>query len=193
MKSKFVISIVTIALLEVLIYVYSNQISGDETILWQLSARYSARTSFVLISSILLWTGWKGLRHIYSIENNRKNFLLLIALLTINHLIHFGFLYMNFQANGMELFSAPSSAGAVGYLALVGLPIYLWNRRELTGGLYKIIYAVLFTLIGIFFVTYFGRLSQEMPIRSPMVLYQINMGIIVLLFGLNVFRIIKKG
>jgi hypothetical protein len=103
MKKRTVGLSFLIVICELAIYTRTTSLSSDESFYYQLAARYSARVSFMLLVGILCWTGIKGLKFIYEKESRRKLFVTLLLVLALNHLIHFYFLAMNFNAKSLEL------------------------------------------------------------------------------------------
>ena len=188
-----IVFLLIIPIWELAILFIAKQLAPTPDIVFQLAARYSARTSFYLIAIIILWTGISGLRQIYASESSRKTFLFLIIGLLFNHLIHFVYLAMNYYANDMSLLQTGSIFGAMGYLLLAMAPVYLWNKSMLTLGLYRAIHGFLFILLAIFAQTYVGRLFGTQAFASPRLFFIINLILIVLLAGLNIRRILLES
>ena len=191
MTKKQIFFLLPVLIWELAILLIANLLSPTEDLVFQLAARYSARTSFYIIVVILLWTGFSGLKRIYSEESSRKNFLILILGLFINHLIHFVYLALNYHANELSLLQTGSIFGAMGYLLLAASPIYLWHKSTLSRSLYRIIYAFLFVLLIIFAQTYVGRLAGTQAFATPRFFFVANLALIAGLIVLNIYRILQ--
>lgn len=189
-KKSIVVAFIVLVIWEFAMYQLALGISNVETIKYQLAARYSARTSFVIIAALLLWIGISGLKRIYSDDRRRSIFLLTVSAFAINHLLHFIFIVLNYQANGLSLFSVKNTFGAIGYVMLSVAPIYLSSKERLTPSLYLQIYFLLTILIAIFSFTYLGRFSKQVAMSSPLSVYTACLGLIGVLVLLNVYRVI---
>lgn len=189
MLKKLAAYISIIILVELIIFFWSAYISDTDTMSFQLAARYSARVSFFLILTILFRTGRSGLNTIYQEEGRRGNYLQLIVLFSINHLIHFFYLSMNLWFNNLSIINGRNVIGALAYVAIVFAPFCLWRRRVMSRRLYSVIYSFLFGITAIFFVTYLGRLSKDVPQPSSKLFFIFCLITIVSLAILNVYRI----
>lgn len=188
MRPKVFVVLGTVIIGEIGVFFLASQLSEIDTVQYQLAARYSARISFAIIVLMLAWTGLAGLKRIYSKETSRE--LLMLSLLTfaVNHLIHFIFIVLNFRANGWSLLQARNGFGSIGYVLLSLAPLYLWKRKELNRSLHAQIGAFLLVVLSIFFITYFGRLSKQVPLSSPLLFYKVCLIFIAVIFLLNVYR-----
>ncbi len=128
MFRKIAVLLMLIILWETGIYFWV--LNNTPEALYQLSARYSARTSFVLITIILLWIGATGLRKIYRSAFKRLHLITLILLLAVNHLIHFGFLYANLQPENFGKFLLENHLPALLYVALMISPWLLFSKKH---------------------------------------------------------------
>jgi hypothetical protein len=191
MTKKIVLMLAAVIVCEIIILLLSMRISDLATIKYQLAARYSARTSFIIISGILLLIGIKGLKQIYDHENLRQLFMMLLLAFAINHLIHFIFIVLNYNANNMQLFHLDNGFGAVGYVMLSLAPLYLWSKKKLTRSLHLQINAFLFIVISIFFILYLGKLNTVATLGSPLLLYGICLLVIVFITGINIYRFVQ--
>jgi hypothetical protein len=191
MKSKITLLLITILLWELVILFLATQISDLATLKYQLAARYSARTSFVIVVITLLFTGIHGLAAIYSSESARKIFMMMLLAFAFNHFIHFIYLAMNYYANDMQLLTVRTSFGTLGYILLTLAPFYLWNKTQLTRSLHIQIAVFLLITLSIFIVTYSGRFSKPVTLSSPIIFYQLCLGVIAMLLVLNVYQFIR--
>ena len=188
-----VLAISLIVILEILIFYWSMSIGHSENYYFQLAARFSARVSFFILVSLLAWMGFTGLKKIYATEWTRKNYVTLILMLMVNHLIHFGFLWMNYQVNDISMMEANNVVGVIGYIAITLAPLYLWNKSQLTPQLYLKIYSFLFAITFIFTFSYIDRLSKALPFPTPKVYFIISLLVIAGLLVLNALRILREG
>jgi len=182
-----------VVLVEICIYLLSDQFIENTFDVYQISARYSARVSYLLFIGILLWTGVSGLRQIYSSENKRQWFVALIFALFFNHLIHFYFLANNLRLKGIALFHFGNTPGIIAYLILTLSPFFLWSKRDLTSSLYKKILFGLMMVMALFLGTYIKRLSQQMDIPISKLLIVSNLTILLFLLVINVFRVFVES
>lgn len=187
-KSKVLIVILGLIIWEVLIYFFAVQASSADTLKYQLAARYSARTSFVFLLMILTWTGYQGLVTIYSKDNLRKLFLLMIIALTANHILHFIFIVLNYNANDLNLLDLKNLPGALGYMLLATAPLYLWNKKRLSSSLHWQIHLFFMVIVTIFLVIYVSRISKPVMLSSPVLVYQLSLGVMVIAVIMNVYR-----
>lgn len=194
MVKKLSVLALIVLLWEAVVMLLALRVSSDIEVYYQLAARYSARTSFVLMSSVLLWVGICGLRIIFKKEPERQSVVGLITAFSVNHLIHFCYLFMHYRVNDSNVFELGNFPGALSYVAIVIVPIYLWDRRVLTVNLYRLIYAFIFGIIAIFGHTYWGRISypDDTALASPKSWFVAGVTIIILMLLLNLFRIYKE-
>jgi hypothetical protein len=184
---------ILIAAAEAVVYTWACTVSPNDTMYFTLAARYSARISFLIFASLLCWMGISGLKTIYANENKRQLFVCILFSLALNHLIHFYFLAMNFEANGLELIVFKNLPGAATYVVLTVAPLLLWNKTDLTKRRYRMILSG-FAMVSVLFIgTYIKRFSQEMVVPVSRYLLVFNLTTIVILIGLNVFRVVREG
>jgi hypothetical protein len=112
-------------------------------------ARNSARTSTAINLILLLLIGHFGLKKIYHDKAKFKQFSTLIILFTVNHLIHFFFVYNNFKRDDMDLNISDNLHGFVTFLCLIALPMVVIVFKRLNFALY------FFLLLHFFNLTYF--------------------------------------
>jgi len=178
--------------LELFNYFWTSSITEDLDILYSLLARYSARISFVLLCLLGTWIAGIGLNNIFLNPSKRSLLLGGITAFTINHLIHYYFLYQNFQVSGLDISSKYISFGALGYLILTIAPIVLWRWKSLTLTRYYTINAFVISMISICIFTYFSRFGRELPLSTPMWLFSVMIGSGILVITLMIGRIIKE-
>lgn|GEM_PF-1552589 len=159
-----IIIIVSVLILEVLNYYCTIGITSNSDEFYSLTARYSARISFVLLVGLGGWIIAKGFLTL--ITDQKKKDLLLggIAAFTVNHLIHFYFLYKNFEVNDLDLWTKSVSFGAIAYVILTIAPLYFWKIRLWTRTRYYLLHGFLILMIAICVFTYGTRLGNEVPL-----------------------------
>jgi hypothetical protein len=189
---KGIALILLIVLWEIGILWWSYQMSSDVKVKYLLAARYSARTSFFMVSGILLWIGFSGLRTIYARENLRKMFILMLLLFAVNHLIHFIYLAINLIVNDFSILKIKNLFGAIAYISLTLAPIYLWDKKVLTKALHQQIATFLLLVFGVFLLTYVTRFSADLPLKSSNSYFYFGIITIILIVALNVFRFFKE-
>lgn len=116
-------------------------------------ARNSGRTAAAINLILLFLIGHYGLKSIYKEKFKLKLFKLLISLFAVNHLIHFFFVYQNFNWHKMELNIYDNLHGFVTFISLLVLPIVVYRFNRLRKFLYY------YLIIYFFNVTYFIGIS----------------------------------
>src|SRR4051794_18027485 len=111
MTRKATINVIALLIWEVGIYFLSFKESDLVENTFQLAARYSARTSFIIFACMLTWVGWQGLRDIYKAESSRQTFVLFMLGFAWNHLLHFIYLCLNYQVSNLQLFAGKNLFG----------------------------------------------------------------------------------
>lgn len=181
-------TIILVALLELAVFYWSAYFAPSSELGFQLASRYSARVSFVIFSFVLLFTGILGLKKIYSRESYRKVFMTLIGAFAVNHLIHFYFLAMNHWVQGLDLFIVKNAFGTLAYLTLSLIPVYYWNRPNISSKEYRILQGYLVLIAGFFVGAYVKRLQEEIVFPSSDALLITHIVILAALLGLNIYR-----
>lgn len=190
---KNTISLLSLVLLaELLVYWFSQQLTSDYQLSFQLAARYSARLSFLLFGIVYGWIAWYGLINIYKQELYRKYLLLLIFAFTLNHLIHLGFLSTNYIIEPTILSPIRHGGGAIAYVVLTILPIWLTRINNLSPRRYFLIHGSLFFIWIFFNQSYMGRIFQELELGSPKWIYALFFAITVALLIANIYRMVRE-
>jgi len=184
--------ILSILLLEIIVNIYTQDLSTNLDTLYSLRARYSARISFTILCTIGAWTTALGLNNIFI--NSHKRDLLIggITAFSINHLIHYYFLYHNFEVNGLDISSKYISFGALAYVILSIAPVLVWRWATLTKARYYAIYGFLILMIGICIFTYSSRFGRSLPMSTPMWVFKVMIGIGTTVILLMVGRMIRE-
>ncbi len=195
MGKKLTGLLLIILITEVIIFWWSGQSTDLVTARYSLAARWSARVSLLIFGGLSVWIIVSGLHKIYADKKRRQWFVLMIAAIGVNHLIHFIFLYINFEVNDMNLFTLKSAGGTLGYVIMTVSPIYLWNRVELDKFLYKTITGSFLFIHVIAILTYLGRWNKGLPLASGKEVYIGLMVMAIVLLIMNVYRIFadRKG
>src|SRR5436190_12462862 len=102
-KKRLPLLIALICCIELSIYLWAvwtstldlnNFFAIQSEFIFDKCARLAGRISSFLILITLLMVGYYGLKNIYSGENKKESFLILITLFTCNHLIHLLFVIL---------------------------------------------------------------------------------------------------
>lgn len=188
-KDKLWLWIALVAGLEVSIYlwaIFTASLDGDNyfslapEFLFDKCARNSGRVSAALILAALLMVGYYGMKAIYADEKKKDTFRVLMTLFTLNHLVHFLFLYLCLQSHGLSFdLDAPLSVGnnlhgLVTFVFIVILPFMLWYYQALNRWLYWFIIAHLFNVSCFINKTFLGKIKPEHPA------YHNQMGIVLI-------------
>lgn len=148
-KLRLPFFIVSIFCLNILIYYRAKLTIEPVELIFAECARNSGRTSAALNLFLLFMLGHFGLKRIYR-ENFKKNvFQLLITLFAVNHLIHFFFVWQNFNSQVTELNVSHNLHGFITFICLLLLPVAVFSFKKLNKMLY------IFVLIHFLNVTYF--------------------------------------
>lgn len=188
LKVKLPIFIALIIILNIVIY-YTALIVEPADRVFAECARNSGRTS-AAINLILLFTiGHYGLKTIYKEKIKFNFYFTLITLFAVNHLIHFFFVYQNFNWHKMELTITDNLHGFITFLCLTFLPVVVYLYKKLNKTLYYLY------LIHFFNVTYFISISfyaRYKPGVDPAYLHRI--GILIMIIGLLyiLYRVFKE-
>ncbi|SDL60022.1 hypothetical protein SAMN05421820_101855 [Pedobacter steynii] len=191
MKNE-VIPIIAVLLWETGIYFLSADISNNEGLKYQLCARYSARTSFFMLLAMLFWIGIQRLSKIYGKESTRTTFVSAMLCFAINHLIHFVYIVLHYRYQQLSLLKPGNIFGAIGYLGIIILPIYLLQKKSLTKERCIAIHIMIYTTTLIFLTTYLGRLSKELPFPSPPLFYDLCLFLILFAVAVNILPFLTK-
>jgi len=169
----------SVLLLEAANYFYSSGLSQNADQFYSLTARYSARITFFLLVSLAIWIVLKGLHALMDSSKSREVLLAGLTAVAVNHLIHFYFLYQNFQVNGLDLWTKAVSFGALAYVFLSLAPIYFWTIKRLGSKQYALIHFFVMLLLAICVFTYSSRLGrvEPLPLSPPIWQFKFFIGI----------------
>ncbi len=184
--------ILIMIVLEVFVQSYASVITEDIDVLYSLRSRYSARISFAILSILGLWIASLGLHTIFANEEKRNILIGGITAFSINHLIHYFYLYNNFEVNDLDIQSKYVSFGALAYIVLALAPLVIWRWNTLTRGRYYLIYGFIILMISICIFTYSSRFGSSLPMSPPMWVFRILIGIGVITIAIMVGRMIKE-
>lgn len=177
-KYRILLLIVAICSLEGIIYLWSLWTLEDSDFLFGKAARISGRASAALNLLILFDAGYYGLKKIYSEEKKRDLFRILITLFAINHLIHFFYIFQNFNTRSEVLAPADHVHGIYTFVLILFIPILIWSFKNLNRLVYYSIIIYIFSSTYFMQVTFYGKISDEKPH------YFHQIGIVIMIIGL---------
>jgi len=191
-KTSYFLPALVIVIIELIIYFWTKNKTTVDPEFYLLTSRYSARVSFAMIIYALYWVASDGLYKIFSSPKALKNFKILVAMLMLNHLIHFYFLFMNYSVTAQSLIRVKSAFGFLGYLAIIILPLKIHGKKALNKNLFRGIHTYLFVISGICLGKYLGRVVDVSCWEIDVLIVTF---VILLVVGLvwNVFGLIKDG
>ena len=178
--------------IEAMIYFYTLDITDDPEIIYSLRARYSARLSFIILCTLGTWIASLGLNNIFANAKKRELLMAGIAAFSVNHLIHYYFLFQNFEVSGLDITSKYISFGALAYVILTLAPFLIWKWNSLTPLRYYSINGFIMLMIGICIFTYAGRFSRTLPISTWMWIFKVMIGIGTTILILMVGRMTRE-
>ncbi|AOM80150.1 hypothetical protein [Pedobacter steynii] len=141
---------------------------------------------------LLFWIGIRRLSTIYGKESARMIFVSAMLCFAINHLIHFVYIVLHYRYQQLSLLKPGNIFGAIGYLTIVALPVYLLRKKFLTKGRCITIHLLLYATTLMFLATYLGRLSKELPFPSPALFYYLCLLLILFAIAINVLSFLLK-
>ena len=171
-KKRIPLLIALICCVELLIYLWaawsttfdkSNFFAIEPAFLFDKCARNSGRISAVLFLIPLFMVGYYGLKEIYADDKKRVSFLILITLFTINHLIHFLFLFLRFKNHETTLSIGENLHGFITFMFIVIIPFFLWGYKNLNRLLYFVILLHLFNISYFINKTFLGKVAPGHP------------------------------
>jgi hypothetical protein len=183
-KNKIFLLISIITFIEILIYFWaiwtttfdkSNFFAIEPEFIFDKCARIAGRISSVLILVTLLMVGYYGLKKIYSEENKKDNFLILITLFTFNHLIHLLFVLLRFKSHTATLSIVENLHGFITFIFIIIVPIILWTNQHLNKFLY---FGIILHLLNISYFINKTFLGKVKPPDHPA--YHNQFGIVVI-------------
>ncbi|MFK7935462.1 MAG: hypothetical protein AB8G22_18245, partial [Saprospiraceae bacterium] len=154
-NTKWLFALVIIS--EILIYFLCLQELSQEVSPYQLMARYSARVSFVIFVVLYGWIAWVGLKRIFQATKSRDLLVAFLLAFAVNHIIHLGFLSYNYWLQPFPLSVVQHGGGAIAYLVLSILPLWLAQVQQLTTRRYYSLHLALFFIWIFFNQSYMGR------------------------------------
>ena len=186
-KNKIPLLILLICVLELLIYLWAVWVTEPEFVTNK-CARNAGRASTLLNLTILLMVGYYGLKQIYLDEKKKDIFRILITLFTVNHLIHFYYVFQNFKFHTMDLSISDNKHGFVTFIFIVITPIILWACRDLN----KLLY--IFIILHLFNVSYFIMDTMYNKIKPDIIIFHYWSGIVVTIGALLyiVYRVFRE-
>jgi hypothetical protein len=186
-KKRIPLLIALICCIEIIIYAWavwtatldrSNFFAIESKFIFAKAARNSGRVSAAIFLITLLMVGYYGLKEIYREEKKKDAFQILISLFLVNHLIHFVFLYLNFQTHSKPLITDGNARGIVTFIFIVLAPFILWTYKSLN----KLLYFAI--ILHLFNVSYFMNITFLSKIKPADPAYHDQFGIVALIAAL---------
>lgn len=148
--------ILSIILLNISIYCTATLTESTDRVFAE-CARNSGRTSAAINLILLFLIGHFGLKSIFTSESKLKLFKLLTTLFTTNHLIHFLFVYQNFNWHKMELSIYENLHGFITFISIIMLPPIVYISSKLSKVLYYYLLVYFFNTTYFISISFYGR------------------------------------
>jgi hypothetical protein len=177
-----------IVLLNIVIYITALSTETADRVFAE-CARNSGRTAAAINLILLFLIGHFGLKTIYKEGLKLNLFRLFITLFAVNHLIHFFFVYQNFNWQKMELNVYDHLHGFITFISLILLPIIVYKFKRLS----KFLYCYL--VIHFFNATYFIGISfyaRYKPGIDEAYLHRIGIFLMILALLYVAFRVVVE-
>ena len=177
-----------IVLLNIVIYITALSTETADRVFAE-CARNSGRTAAAINLILLFLIGHFGLKTIYKEGLKLNLFRLFITLFAVNHLIHFFFVYQNFNWQKMELNVYDHLHGFITFISLILLPIIVYKFKRLS----KFLYCYL--VIHFFNATYFIGISfyaRYKPGIDEAYLHRVGIFLMILALLYVAFRVVVE-
>lgn len=148
--------------LELFIWIWAI-LTTDADFVFDKCARNSARASSGINLAILLMIGYFGLSQIYQESEKRDWLRILVTLFTVNHLMHFLYVFINFKHHTLNLQISDNKHGFVTFLCIGIFPIILWSCQYLSKLLYGAIILHLFNVSYFIMDTFNSKIKPDKP------------------------------
>lgn len=175
LKLKLPILISLIIILNILIYYRAFMIEPAERVFAE-CARNSGRTAAAINLILLFMLGHYGLQTIFHEKLKKNIFQILITLFAINHLIHFFFVFQNFNIQAMELNVYDHLHGFITFISLIIIPFIVFFFKKLSVPLYAFIIAHFFNVTYFISISFYARYKPE----DPAYLHRIGVAVMIL-------------
>lgn len=126
-------------------------------------ARNSGRVSSLINLMIICMIGFHGLKKIYRNDQKKETFRILMTGFTINHLIHFFYVFQNFKSHDLILGISENLHGFITFIFIVITPVILWSVRGLTKLLYIFIPLHLLNVSYFIMETFYSKVKPGSP------------------------------
>jgi hypothetical protein len=159
--------------LELIIYVWAvwtaklkndNYFAISNKQIFEKCARNSGRISAILNVIILLFVGYWGLEQIYLTKKHFDMFLILVNILTINHLIHFYYISRNFKRQSLKIKFKQEKRGIFTYICITAFPLFVWYFNHLNAVVYIIILLHLYNVSYVFVMALYSKITVNAQI-----------------------------
>lgn len=186
-KSRLSLNILLILLIECLIYFWAFWTTETDFI-FDKCARNSGRASSAIILLVLLMIGFYGLKKIFNDIKKRETFQSLMILFSINHLIHFFFVFNNFQSHSLNLKISENLHGFITFISIISIPIIILVFKKLNIFIYAVIILYLFNTSYFIMKTFYSKITMERPA------YHNQFGILIISLSLVyiIYRILRE-
>jgi hypothetical protein len=161
-KQRLPLLIASVFCLEAAIYLWAVWTTDAEYV-FDKCARNSGRASSAIILITLLMMGYYGLKRIYLERKTKDAFLILVTLFSINHLIHFFYVFQNFRHHALVLDVGENLHGFITFIFIPVVPLILWSFKNLSRLLYAGITLHLFNASYFIMQTFFSKITPEKP------------------------------
>ena len=152
-------------------------------------ARNTGRVSAGLNLTILLLTGFIGLKAIFNDNRKRGLLLLLFTAFALNHLVHFFFIYQNSISHSKVIEFSEHIHGIITFSFIILIPIILWRFENLSKTLYYFIILHLFNTTYFMIETFYSKIIND---PRPAYLHQIGIGIMICALGFIVYHVYQE-
>lgn len=201
-KKRIPVLVIGIILMELMIYLWAfwtttlsknNFFAMDAAYFFDKCARNSGRVSAAIILFTLLMIGYYGLKKIYQDPAKKTTLHILITLFTVNHLIHFLFLFLRFKSHNLELTVTTNKHGFITFIAIIIAPIILWSAKNLNYALYIAIVVHLFNVSYFMNKTFLSKIKPEQPAyHNQLGIFLLTAACIYIVYRVFVENIPKK-
>ena len=160
---KLLFFIVIILVLNILIYWRALVTLEFDNLVFAECARNSGRTSAALNLTMLMMIGFYGSKRIFMNPAKVSTFRILATLFTVNHLVHFFFVSLNFKSQHTPLEISENIHGFVTFISIILFPFAVWTIKSIntTFGILIVIHLTNVTFL--ISKTFYGRYNHEDP------------------------------
>lgn len=184
-KYRLPLLLLSVIVLNVLIYLWAVWTAENNVMIFEKSARNSGRPSAAINLILILGLGYYGLKNIYKDKKMKELFQILISLYAVNHLIHFFFVYQNFENKPMKLIPKDNIHGIITFVGILLLPFILAQYKNLNKLLYYFIIIHLINTTWFMIRTFHSKIKPDIPVY----LHQIGIWIMVVAIFFILYKV----